>query len=78
MITGVLAALWFANPILGIVIGAAMIINMVVAGFFGAIIPVVLNKMGYDPAESSTVFLTTFTDIVGFFAFLGLAAVFMV
>jgi magnesium transporter len=78
VITGVVAALWFANPILGLVIGAAMVINLVVAGFMGAMIPVALDKLGQDPAESSTVVLTTFTDVVGFFAFLGLAALFMV
>ncbi len=78
VMTGVFAGLWFQNPVLGMVIGAAMIINLVVAGLMGSVIPVALNKLGYDPAESSTVFLTTFTDVVGFFAFLGLASVFMV
>lgn len=78
VIAGVVAGLWYQDPMLGFVIGAAMIINMIVAGFMGAMIPVVLNKAGYDPAESSAVVLTTFTDVVGFFAFLGLAAIFMV
>jgi magnesium transporter len=74
IITGFAAALWFQNEMLGIVIGMAMIINMVAAGFFGAVIPLVLNRLGSDPAVSSTVFLTTVTDVIGFFAFLGLAA----
>lgn len=77
VITGTVATLWFSNPMLGAVIGAAMIINLFVAGFFGAVIPIYLEKAGKDPAVASTVFLTTVTDIVGFFAFLGLAALFM-
>lgn len=77
IITGIFATLWFWDPVLGSVIGAAMIINLVVAGLMGSIIPIILDKFGYDPAESSAVFLTTFTDVVGFFAFLGLASLFM-
>ncbi len=78
IIIGLFAWFWFSDPVLGGVIGSAMVINLIVAGFFGAIIPMILNKLGYDPAESSTVFLTTFTDVVGFFAFLGLASIFVV
>jgi magnesium transporter len=74
VITGIITALWFASPMLGVVIATAMWINLIVAGFFGACIPIILNKYGSDPAVSSTVFLTTMTDVVGFFAFLGLAA----
>lgn len=74
VITGVVAALWFNTPMLGVVIGLAMIINMIVAGFAGAAIPVLLNKSGSDPAVSSTVLLTTLTDVIGFFVFLALAA----
>ena len=77
IISGFAAGLWFGDSMLGVVIGAAMIINMIAAGFFGAVIPLVLNRMGSDPAVSSTVFLTTFTDVIGFFAFLGLAAIFL-
>jgi len=51
---------------------------MVVAGFSGIIIPLILNKMGIDPALASSVFVTTVTDVVGFFSFLGLAAIFLV
>jgi magnesium transporter len=58
---------------LGIVIAASMVINLLSAGFFGAIIPLSLQKAGIDPAIGSTVLLTTVTDIVGFFSFLGLA-----
>jgi magnesium transporter len=58
---------------LGLVIGVAMVANLVIAGFFGALIPLVLDKMGYDPATSATIFITTATDVLGFFVFLGLA-----
>ncbi len=78
VITGIVAALWFQNPLLGGVIGVAMIVNLFCAGFFGAGIPILLNKMKIDPAVASTVFLTTVTDVVGFFAFLGLAALVLV
>lgn len=74
IISGLATALWFSSPILGFIIGTAMIVNLIAAGFFGAIIPIVLNRFGSDPAVSSTVFLTTVTDVIGFFAFLGLAA----
>jgi magnesium transporter len=78
IIMGVIAALWFDSQMLGLVIAAAMMINLFFAGFFGAGIPIFLNKIGSDPALSSTVLLTTITDIVGFFAFLGLAALFLI
>ncbi|MCI5060542.1 MAG: magnesium transporter [Alphaproteobacteria bacterium] len=77
LIIGVIATLWFTSPMLGIVIGVAMIINLIVAGLCGAGIPIFLDKMGSDPALSSTVLLTTVTDIVGFFGFLGLASLFL-
>ncbi len=73
LILGVIASLWFKKPLLGVVIGAAMIINLLAAGFFGAVIPLVLKRLNIDPAVGSTVILTTVTDIVGFFSFLGLA-----
>ena len=77
IIAGILAALWFQNIMLGGVIAAAMMINLIVAGLCGAGIPIALNRMGSDPAVSSTVVLTTVTDVIGFFAFLGLAAIFL-
>lgn len=77
LLTGLIAWLWFSSPLLGLVIAAAMIINMVVAGLSGTLIPLGLERIGADPAIASTVFLTTVTDVVGFFAFLGLAAVFL-
>lgn len=74
IVSGLLAGAWFANPMLGAVIAMAMVINLVIAGICGAGIPILLDRFGADPAVSSAVFLTTVTDIVGFFAFLGLAA----
>jgi len=73
LVMGVIALLWFHDPRLGLVIGMAMVINLIFAGLFGAIIPLVLKRVGIDPAVASSVLLTTVTDVVGFFAFLGLA-----
>ena len=72
-ITGAIAYLWFKDPLLAIVIASAMIINLIAAGFAGIAIPLVLDRWGADPADSAVVFLTTVTDVVGFFSFLGLA-----
>ena len=74
LIMGVVGLIWFGSPALGYVIAAAMVINMVVAGLAGTAIPVLLEKFGIDPALASGAFVTTVTDVVGFFAFLGLAA----
>ncbi len=73
IIIGIIAAFWFDIKYLGIVIALSMIINLVMAGFFGASIPLFLKRMDIDPAIGSTVILTTITDVVGFFSFLGLA-----
>jgi magnesium transporter len=73
VLMGFVAGLWFHDPALGLVIGLAMVINLFAAAVAGILIPLGLEKMGYDPAVSSTVFLTTVTDVVGFFSFLGLA-----
>lgn len=78
LIIGIITLFWFENLELGIIIAVAMILNLVVAGLFGAGIPIFLNRMGSDPAVSSTVLLTTVTDVIGFFAFLGLAAIFLI
>ncbi len=69
---GIAAVAFGAHPMLGVVLASAMIINLFVAGFFGALIPFVLKRMKIDPAIASTVFVTTTTDICGFLAFLGL------
>ena len=73
-ITGGVATAWFGDWVLGLVMGLAMIGTLIVAGLAGTVIPLALNRLRIDPALASGVFLTTVTDVVGFFAFLGLAA----
>ncbi|MDP4992613.1 MAG: magnesium transporter [Marivita lacus] len=75
VIMGTVGYIWFGSLELGGVIAAAMVINLVVAGLAGTGIPIVLEKLGIDPALASGAFVTTVTDVVGFFAFLGLAVV---
>ena len=70
---GIVAFIWFGNAHLGVVIAAAIVFNVTCAGLFGALLPMVINKLGADPAVATSVFLTTITDVFGFFAFLGLA-----
>jgi magnesium transporter len=74
VLIGAVTAARYLNPSLGIVIGLAMIINMIAAGTAGILIPLALNRFKIDPAIASSVFVTTVTDVVGFFAFLGIAA----
>ncbi|HSF94386.1 MAG TPA: magnesium transporter [Thermohalobaculum sp.] len=74
VIMGAVAWAWFDNPMLGAVIGAAMVVNLLVAGLAGILVPIGLDKLGADPALASGAFVTTVTDVVGFFVFLGLAA----
>ncbi|MBW3243025.1 magnesium transporter [Epibacterium sp. DP7N7-1] len=73
VVMGIIGVVWFGTPMLGVVIAAAMVINLVVAGLAGTVIPVILDRIGVDPALASGAFVTTVTDVVGFFAFLGLA-----
>ena len=73
IIMGIIAYLWFDIQMLGVVIALSMVINLFAAGFVGAVVPLFLQKMDVDPAIGSTVILTTVTDVVGFFSFLGLA-----
>jgi magnesium transporter len=73
LITGVLAGFWFSNVGLGVVIGSAMVSNLVAGALAGVLVPIVLDKSGFDPAVASGTFVTTVTDVVGFFAFLGIA-----
>lgn len=74
----VVAGVWFGHFALGLVVGLAMMINLLTAAAAGFLIPVALRNLGVDPAVASTVFLTTATDVIGFLAFLGLAAAFLV
>lgn len=78
LVIGVLSYLWFKIPLLGVVIALSTVLNLVIAGFFGAVIPLILIKAKIDPAVASTVVLTTITDIFGFLSFLGLAKILLV
>jgi magnesium transporter len=74
-VMGVVGLVWFGQPLLGVVIAVAMVVNLLVAGLAGILIPVALDRLKIDPALASGAFVTTVTDVVGFFAFLGLAVV---
>jgi len=73
--TAVCVYFWSRSIGLALVIAIAMIISMIAAGFSGAVIPIALRKFGQDPAQSSSIILTTVTDVVGFFSFLGTATI---
>jgi magnesium transporter len=73
VITGIGAYFWFKTPGLGIVIGLAMVCNLVAGALGGVLIPIVLERLRVDPAVSSGAFVTTVTDVVGFFSFLMIA-----
>jgi magnesium transporter len=75
VVMGIVGYIWFGSTAIGLVIAAAMVVNLLVAGLSGVIVPLVLDKFGVDPALASGTFVTTVTDVVGFFAFLGLATV---
>ena len=74
IITAVIVQFWFKELNLSLLIGVSMILNMIVAGLFGILVPVSLKKMNIDPAISSSVFVTTITDVIGFLSFLGLGS----
>jgi magnesium transporter len=74
VLMGLVAWFWFGEPTIGFIIAAAMVFNLLVAGFAGVTVPVVLDRLRIDPAVGSAVILTTITDVVGFVSFLGLAA----
>ncbi|MEC7202928.1 MAG: magnesium transporter, partial [Pseudomonadota bacterium] len=74
VLIGGIAGLWFDDPTIGGIIGLAMIVNLLLAGLAGTVIPVALDRSGVDPAVGSAVVLTTVTGGVGFLSFLGLAA----
>jgi len=74
VIVGLAAATWFLDPLLGVVIGAAMIVNLLSAATAGILIPLAFERFRVDPAVASGVFVTMVTDVVGFLAFLGLAS----
>ena len=74
VITGVAAWAWFRVPGLGVVIGLAMVCNLIAAALGGILIPLALHRLKFDPAVASSPFVTTVTDVVGFFSFLGIAS----
>jgi len=75
-VTALVAWTWYGNPFLGLVIGLGMLVNLVLAGLSKVSIPLIMKKIGIDPAQSSSIILTTVTDVVGFIAFLGFAVLF--
>lgn len=77
LVTGIIVALIYGSAYLGIIIFLAMIGNLIISGFFGLLIPIILEKLKIDPALSSSIFLTTATDVLGFFLFLSLASMFL-
>lgn len=76
LVTAAVAYFWNGNPYFGLVIGLAMVANTLIAAVSGAIIPIAMRALGWDPAQSSSIILTTVTDVMGFFSFLGLATLF--
>lgn len=74
LITALVTGFWFGAPMLAVVIGSAMVLTQLAAAFGGIAIPIALDRTGIDPALASGPLVTTVTDIVGFFAFLSLAA----
>ena len=74
VIAGVIVQLWFKEISLSLLIAISMVLNMIVAGLFGILVPVSLKKLNVDPALASSVFVTTITDVIGFLAFLGIGS----
>lgn len=75
-VIGAFAAWWFEAPMIGVIIAAAMVINLLTAALAGALLPVFLKSIRIDPALAGSVMLTTVTDVIGFLSFLGLATLF--
>jgi magnesium transporter len=75
VIVAAVATVFNQSPMLGLVLGIAMVINLLIAGLAGALIPIIMKQLGKDPASSATIFITTCTDVFGFFVFLGLATI---
>ena len=76
IITAIIVQLWFQELKLSLLIGISMVLNMIVAGLFGILVPVSLKKVNIDPALASSVFVTTITDVIGFLSFLGIGSYF--
>ena len=76
IITAIIVQLWFKQMNLSLLIAISMVLNMIVAGLFGILVPVSLKKINVDPALASSVFVTTITDVIGFLSFLGIGSYF--
>ena len=74
VIATAIAVIWNKSPMFGLVLGVSVVLNLMIAGFFGAFVPLLMKRLGKDPATSATIFITTATDVFGFLAFLGLAS----
>ena len=77
LVVAVIATYWFGQPALGIIVGVALVINLVIAAIAGTVLPLIMRRMMIDPALAGGVVLTTVTDVVGFMTFLGLGAMFL-
>ncbi len=75
-ISAIVVQLWFQDPTLSLIISISMVLNMIVAGLFGILVPITLKNFNIDPAIASSVFVTTITDVIGFLSFLGIGAYF--
>jgi magnesium transporter len=78
VIVAAVATIFNKNPMLGLVLALAMVINLLIAAVAGATIPLIMRSLGKDPATSATIFITTCTDVGGFFVFLGLAQLILI
>jgi len=76
-VTAFLSYVWFGQADIALLLAIAMFINLIVGALSGALVPLLLLKSGVDPAVASSVFITTITDVIGFFVFLGLAALYL-
>jgi magnesium transporter len=72
VVVGTVSALWFQDPMIGVVIALAMLLNLINAALAGVLVPLTLRRLNIDPALAGGVVVTTFTDVVGFLSFLGL------
>ena len=78
IVTGLVVAFWFGNPMLAVIMASAMVVNLLAAAIAGTLIPIILKALNADPAVAGSVVLTTVTDVVGFVSFLGLSSVLLV
>jgi len=76
IISAIVVQFWFQDKTLSLIISISMVLNMIVAGLFGILVPMTLKKLNIDPALASSVFVTTITDVIGFLSFLGVGAYF--